>query len=206
MAQNNPESNEILSYRYPKTVPGNSLYSSLSENGKSIGIFGDSMTKRILGAKISKDIGFGKAKVRSFVGATAAELDYHIIPEITKHKYDIAIICAGTNNIPPAPIPNSDRFLEQTPDEIAQEIVNIGFCCKDRGINDVAISLLTIRKGYEKKIRDVNNLLIDYCRAAHFYFIDHSNILLQHLYDGLHIDSQFLYLYANNITKLLNSL
>ena len=113
------------------------------------------------------------------------------------------MICAGTT---PTKLSNSDTFTTQSEDKIAQEIINVGYKCKDYGINDVCISLLTIRKGYEEKVFKINNLLIDYCRAAHFYFIDHSNILLEHLYDGLHTDSKLIHVYANNIFNIINAI
>ena len=64
VVQTNPESNLILSHRQMnvKTVPGNSSYSSMASDGKTIGIFGDSMIKRLLGLRISKDVNHGKAK------------------------------------------------------------------------------------------------------------------------------------------------
>ena len=206
VVQENPEKNIILSHRQANTVPGNSLYSKIVNDGKQIGIFGDSMIKRLMGHKISKDIHCGTAKVRPFIGATANESSYHMESELKKCDYDIAVICSGINNIPPNKTRNSNIQTEQTPHEIAEEIINAGYKCKSYGVNDVVISLLTVRKGFEEKVHKVNNLLIEYCRAAHFYFVDHSNILLKHLYDGLHIDSSYLYLYANNISNLINTI
>ena len=194
----------MLTYRNARTIPGNSLYSSIVDKGKQVGIFGDSMIKRILGRRISKDLKYGQAKVRPFLGASASEVTHHIEPELRKYSYDAVVICAGTNNLPPTKLSNGDTFTTQSEDSIAQEIINVGYKCKDYGVNDVCISLLTVRKGYEEKVAKINRLLIDYCRAAHFYFIDHSNILVEHLYDGLHIDTQFIHLYANNISNIIN--
>ena len=200
----NPERNVILSHRNIKTVPGNSLFSGMVSNGKQIGIFGDSMIKRILGQRISKDMDNGKVRVKPFLGATAKEVEHHLKPEMEKTHYDSVIICAGTNNVPPTKKHNSDIWTEQTPDEIAQEIINVGFYCREQGVNDIYISLLTVRKTFVEKINKINNLLKDYCRASHFYFIDHSNLKLEHLYDGTHIDTKFLHLYANNMSNMLN--
>ena len=144
--------------------------------------------------------------MKPFLGATAGEVGHHIEPELKKCNYDIVVICAGTNNIPPVKVENSEIFTEQTADEIAQEIINTGYACKEKGINDVLISLLTTRRGYTEKVRKVNRLLIDYCKAAHFFYIDHRNILLEHLYDGLHIDTRYTHIYANNISNFINNL
>lgn len=111
----------------------------------------------------------------------------------------------GTNNVPPIKLPSGNTCI-QTDDEIAQEIINVGYKCRDSGINNICISLLTVREGYEERILKINNLLVDFCRAAHFYFINHSNILPVHLYDGLHIDSKFIHIYANNISRFVNSI
>ena len=47
--QENPETNVILSHRNNiRTIPGNSLFSKVVTNGKQIGMFADSMIKRIL--------------------------------------------------------------------------------------------------------------------------------------------------------------
>ena len=203
VVQQNPESN-ILLHRDKKTVPGNSSYSTITDTGKTVGIFGDSMVKRILGHRIGNDLHNATARVRPFLGATAAGLDYHIKPELVKMQYDKVVICAGTNNVPRTKRSGSDIWMEQSPDEIAQEIINTGYTCKDHGVNDVYISLLCDRRYYSNKIDEINKLLIQYCRAAHFYYIDHSNIKLGHLYDGLHIDSKYIHLYANNISQMLN--
>ena len=118
VVQKNPETTIILSHRnYDRdirTVPGNSSCNRMVKHGKQIGIFGDSMVKCLLGNKISKDIKCGTAKVRPFLLATASEVSYHTKSELKKCNYDIAVICAGTNNIP----------LEHTPDEIFHEIIN----------------------------------------------------------------------------------
>ena len=118
-------------------------------------------------------------------------------PELQKCDYDIVVVCAGTNNIPDS---------KQTPHEIAQEIINTAYACREHGVNDVLISLLTARRGYEEKVKKVNILLKYCCRAAHFYFIEHGNILIEHLYDGQHIDTNFLHIYANNISNCINGL
>ena len=202
--QENPESNIILSHRNKVTVPGNSLYSKITDSGKMVGIFGDSMIKRVLGHRIGKDLQNATTRVRPFLGATAAGVAYHIRPELEKVQYDKVVICAGTNNVPAKKKDGTATWTEQTPDEIAQEIINTGYTCKDFGVNDVYISLLCNRDKYSSKIDQINQLLIQYCRAAHFYYIDHSNIELCHLYDGLHIDNKYIHLYANNISQMLN--
>ena len=203
VTQENPESNTVLSYR--KTTPGNSLYSTIVDTGKKVGIFGDSMIKRILGKRISKDIIHGSCNVRPFLGATASELGHHIQPELNKCSYDTVVICGGTNNLPPIKLPSGNTCI-QTDGEIAQEIINVGYKCRESGINNICISLLTVREGYEERILKINSLLVDFCRAAHFYFINHSNILPEHLYDGLHIDSKFMHIYANNISSFVNTI
>lgn len=75
VVQKNPESDKILSHiNQARTVHGNSSYSNMTINVKQIGIFEDSMIKRIIGRRISKDINYGNAKIRPLVGATADEV------------------------------------------------------------------------------------------------------------------------------------
>ena len=204
-----PENNVIYSYRNkhdPMTVPGNASYSGITKNGKQIAIFGDSLVKNILGHKISKDIKHGKVRVKPFLGAMAKEVEYHIKPELEKNNYDAVVICAGTNNIPGTKsLLDNNKLIEQSADEIAKDVIHIGQSCRDSGINNVYISLLTVREGYEARINEVNTLLKEYCRAAHFYYIDHSNIKLFHLSDGLHIKFNQIHRYANNISQILNT-
>ena len=173
------DNNVILSYRNkhgPTTVPGNASYSGITKHGKQIAIFGDSLVKNILGHRISNDITHGKARVKPFLGATEKKVEYHIKPELEKNSYDAVVICAGTNNIPGTKSLDSNELMEQSADEKPKEIIHVGQSCTDSGINEVYISLLTVHKGYEARILEVNTPMKEYCRVTNFYFIDHSNI------------------------------
>ena len=114
----------------PRIFPGNNSYAGVVKDGKNIAIIGDSIPKRIIGKRITKDINRGKAFVKSFPGATAKEIsDYHVIPTLKRGDIDTVVICAGTNKIPPKKDKNGN-LKDQSPDDIAEEIVGVGKVCR----------------------------------------------------------------------------
>ena len=167
--------------KYPLTVPGNGRYSDMTRSGKKIVLIGDSMVKRVTGRRLTSNLKHGTAFVKPHLGATAKDLkDHHIQPILARGGVDAAVIMAGTNNLPKQRYwVNGDMyFTEQTADEIAKEIIDLGAECKTKGINDIFINGIAYRKdGYTEKIKQVNELLMKKCQEHHFIYIDTGYIL-----------------------------
>ena len=78
-------------------IPGNSNYTSISNNNPKILVVGDSHVKQIRRIDFNKELRHGKAYFRSFSGATSKQLDHYIIPSLVNDK--LVIIHFGTSNI-----------------------------------------------------------------------------------------------------------
>ena len=65
-----------------------------------------------------------------------------------------------------------------------------------------------IRRGFKfKAIRQqINTMLRDKCKADNFYFLDHENILYNHLWDdGLHLNYDGSKILQQNILECMSS-
>ena len=83
----------------PVTIPRNSSYAGISNNGRKIHFVGDIHVKRIGGVDFNKELRNGKPYFRSFSGATSKQLDHYIIPSLADGKPNAVIIHVSTNNI-----------------------------------------------------------------------------------------------------------
>ena len=91
--------NDVNVFTNKKTVPGNSEYSSVIKDGKSICILSDSIGKCIKINKLNKYIKNKKAYKRCFDGADTKALHHYAIHTLTNNKPDIVIINIGSNNM-----------------------------------------------------------------------------------------------------------
>ena len=73
------------------------------------------------------------------------------------------------------------------------------------GVNEVYVSELTVRNGFQPKINRINQLLKQKSGLLNFKVIDHSNIRRIHLkHDGLHLCKEGTIILANNFINALN--
>ena len=114
-------------------TPGNSNYTSISNNDPKILVVGDSHVKRIIRIDFNKELRHSKAYFRSFSGAVSNQLDHYIIPSLVNDKP--VIIHFGTSNI----------LYNASYEDIAQNIIKIGLNCKSHSVHDVFISLKFIQ-------------------------------------------------------------
>ena len=119
----------------PVTIPDNSNYASISENGRKILVVGDSHVKRIR-IDFNKELRNGKAYFRSFSSATSKQLDHYIIPSLVDDHPDAVIIHVGTNDI----------SYNANYEDIARNIIKIGSSCKSHGVNNVFVSSILVKK------------------------------------------------------------
>ena len=134
----------------PRTVPGNSSYSNI-KNGKTVTIIGDSHVKRIHRKGLNETLTSGRAFFKNFDGAHCRKLSHHILPTLVDDKPDVIVIHVGCNNI----------YEYADPFKIANDIIRIGFQCRNSGVNEVVISSVLMRDDLDLNhiTKQVNDLL-----------------------------------------------
>ena len=178
-----------------KTVPGNTSYSRVTSQGKNIAIFGDSIISNIKKKEFNKHVK-GNVQIKSFSGATTADMDVYVQPTLQKKVADIAVIHVGTNDI----------GFKGTSD-IVKSIIKVGKRCRQSGISDIFISSVVNRKHehIQNKVNELNSILESKCVDNNFILIDNSNILTSDICkDNIHLNFNGTCKLANNIIRHIN--
>ena len=122
------------------------------------------MVKDLKGWELSNDK--QKVVVKFFRGAETSHMYLHAKPTTEKNPENIIIHC-GTNDI----------SKDADPEKIAADIINLSKSVSEESGSNVIISGLVPRKEYlNAKVRNVNNMLRDYCRNRMLTFLKHDNI------------------------------
>ena len=181
-----------------RTSPGNSSYADLTKNGKKLCIFSSSLTKPINMNTFNDRLKSGVALKRAFGGATAAQLNYYVQAALNEDHPDRAIINVGTNNL---------TKKDQTPLQIAEEIIEVAQTCREGGVNEIYVSGITCRPQFQEKINEINKLLEYYAGIKNYTYIDNSCIGREHLQrDKLHLNKEGIHILSDNFLKHLNSI
>ena len=179
-----------------KTSPGNSSYAGMVRFGKSICVVGDSMIGRIRMPEFNRCITNNlklnaTARKKFFPGGIAKEIGHYILPTLEEQCPDAILIHAGTNNL------SKKDFNAKT---VADQIIEIARSATERGVNDVFISSIVIRKEFrlQRRANEVNTILQSLASENGYIFIDNSAITLEHVCDdGVHL-REWLTILANN--------
>ena len=180
-----------------KTSPGNSSYAGMVRFGKSVCVVGDSMLGRIRMPEFNRCMSNNlklnaTARKKFFPGAIAKEIGHYILPTLEEQCPDALLIHAGTNNL------SKKDFNAKT---VADQIIDIARSATERGVNDVFISAIIIRKEFrlQRRANEVNAILQSLASENGYIFIDNSAITLEHVCDdGVHLLESGLTILANN--------
>ena len=161
----------------------NRLPSSKFAKKKTVVIAGDSIVKNVIGAKMSSGDPNHFYIVKSFSGATLADMSDFVKP-LTRRKPDKLIMHVGTNDLKHSP-----------PRHIAESIVNLVTNINDESPETkVGISTLMIRNDNNNisvKVNQVNCILKDICSQRKIPLFVNTNIISTHLNSkGLHLNRQ----------------
>ena len=179
---------------YPKHVPGNSLYLSISSKGKKCAIFSDSICSRINMNELNRYIKNGNAFIKPYSGATPKELHHYISKHLKDEQPDTCVINVGINSLG-----KDDLFI------IADDIIKCVQRCRDFGANKVLVSSITYRPGHENLIKEVNNILNAKKFTNDFIIIYNDNIKATDIWrDDLHLNNRGRDILANNIINAVN--
>ena len=192
----NTENN--LTHPVKRTIPGNSSYADLTKNGKKICILSSSLTKPINMNDFNNRLASGVAIKRAHGGATASQLKYYAQATLKEDYPDRAIISVGTNNL---------TKKDQTPLQIAEEIIEVVQTCRQGGVNEIYVSSITCRPQFQEKINEINKLLEYYAGINNYMFIDNHCIGMEHLQrDKLHLNKEGIRILTNNFLNHVNSI
>ena len=117
---------------------------------------------------------------RTFSGANSKRIYHYIIPTLVDDKRDVVLLHVDTNDI----LSNANDT------ELAINIINIGFNCKNHGLSKVLISSTLVKKNPKLNpvIRRVNDQLRELCEINDFLFISNDMITTDHLWRyGTHL-------------------
>ena len=125
---------EVSITSYPKRVPGNSMYSSISSNGKKCAIFSDSICSRNDMKEFNRFIKNGNAFIETFSGATPKELHHYISKPLDDEQPNTCVINVGINRL------DKDHSFV-----IVDDIINCVQRCRNFEVNKVLESTITYR-------------------------------------------------------------
>ena len=130
-------------------------------------MLGDSTIKQIKSKDIRKNLKTNdKVYIKSFPGATVSQMKHYVKPSM-EFKPDIILLHCGTN----------DLRSDQTADDIANNILELGKTIKNDN-NDVIIFSITARSDkHDKNGKQVNKKLKDLCVTNDLEYIDNVNIV-----------------------------
>ena len=158
---------------------------------------GDSIPKRLSFTNQGTLLDNFIIRKECFPGKTSRHIKYYVHPSLEGENYDAAIIHVGVNDF----LNDRNSSIENLLNNI-KEITNQ---CRAHHVTKIFISSLLVcpllRKGL---VEEINAALSKFCQAQNFYFIDNSNIQVQHLRDRLHLKVNYLNILANNYITTLN--
>ena len=179
---------------HPKSIPGNSLYSTRAKSGKKVCILADSICKGVKMKELNQYILNGYAYRKTFEGATSNELAHYSVLTLIKDKPDIVIINIGANDL-----------YEMEANHIYENIMKIVDLCKSYGVNEIFVSGLIFRQSHQQKVSEVNNFLFLNQVANDYIYIDNEKIGMEHLWnDKIHLNKTGTIILANNFINILN--
>ena len=192
----------MIAKRARKTVPGNSSYASVTQNGNKVGLLGDSNFNKIMVNEMSGLVVNGNVTKYSYSGATSVHLG-HYCDILLNDQPDAVIIHCGTNDI------HGRNKRNVSVETIAHNIIDIGRKCKSRGVNTIYISSIisTRNIGSNMKAVDINNLLKVLCDENHFIYICNDFLVVDDLQqnDPVHLSWDGRRKLVTNYISILNN-
>ena len=190
-----PETDNI---KYPKRVPGNSTYASISKNGRKILLLTDSLCGGVKMDEFNPHLEEGIAYRKIFPGGTAQEIAHYCTKTLEEEQPDIVIINCGTNNI---------GHGKDNTYTIYKEIVKIVETCHNHGVNHVFVSSIPYRVGKNVEVQEVNNYLRARAILNDYTYINNMSINEHHVCgDGVHLKYGGTMILKRNFLRAVNGI
>lgn len=184
----------------PSQQPSKGSCKQASKRNKPTGnpdvvVIGDSMTKHVIGHKLSRD---KKVHSASYSGATIQDVNDHAKPFL-RRKPKKVIIHVGTNNLRNDNPKKIQRDLKQLTTQMK----------KDNPDVTLAFSSIIKRKddsSLNANINKVNTSMKNYCQSNDIDFICNDDIDDSCLFkDGIHLNKKGVFKLASNLRTFINS-
>ena len=167
-----------------RIVPGHQTYAETARDIRKIRIIGDSHIGRLNKRHFNEKIN-GKVYFNVFRGETIKRLHHFLQPTLREDKPDTVLIHIGSNDI----IPSKQHDLSVN--DAVQRIIDVGSYCRECGVKDVIISSILVKRNFHltRIIRQINDLLSEYCISNNFHYLTNDNISRKNLWkDGTHLN------------------
>ena len=177
--------------------PGINSYSDVVRSSEKVSVFSTSITKHVDVQRLNKEYKGGKARIHRFHGKKARHMKHYIPVHMEEDHPDTCVIIAGGNDLPE----------ETSPAKIANELIEAGITCKNRGASKVIIGSVLPRSDFYCQIKraEVNRILKDLCAIHEFVFMNNGNMSLSYVsHDGVHLNSRGSELLLFNLLWYLN--
>ena len=189
---NSKNANDVINYKNPRHVAGNSTYASMAKSGKFFLLLSDSICSRM--REFNRNLCSGHAYRKQFPGSTSHEIAHYIIPTLINDKPDMIVIHAGTNDL-----------RNTRKEEIVDSIMNIVGTYQKYGVTNIYVSSLIFREQYHIKVSEVNQLLRHRQTLNNFILIENDDITREHIWkDNLHLNNYDTINIANNFINMLD--
>jgi hypothetical protein len=161
-------------------------------------IASSSLTKSIEYERFKNCLPLEKGSVRfqRWHGARARHIKHYIGPHVIEEKPDAVLIQAGGNDL---------AEFGSDINTIANDIIEIGTISKKMGASDIFIGGIPVRSRQysSQKLQELNFVLRSLCQQQSFVFIDNTELAVQHLSDGVHLNKEGTSILANNYLDAL---
>ena len=178
---------------------GNSISSSSTSTpppSNKVLIASSSITKGIDYRRFNECFEQGKTWIQKWPGGKARHIKNYIKSHLDEEKPDVILILAGGNDL---------AEENQTPVNIAHDVIEIAIKAKQSGVRDVLIGSVPVRSRQfsMKRWHELNNALFSLCQDNNFVYIDNGKIKVDHLHDGVHLTNEGTVILADNYLEAL---
>ena len=156
-------------------------------------IISTSITRSIKEDRFNMCYGNGNAEFQRFRGFKVKNIKEDMEANLDHGVFDSALLHIGGNDLP-------DLYRPQLIFKLANEIIDAGLICRKQGADTVFIAGVTVRRHEYtwERCRLLNQELKELCKKNNFVFIDNTNINVDHLCDGVHLNEDGDSMLANN--------
>ena len=177
--------------------PGHLKYNEAVKNtqkGRKTLVLSTSITRDIKEQRFNECFSDGSAEFVRMRGWKVKAIKEDIRKNLQHGYFDSAVVHIGGNDL-------QDLYYPESFQKLAEEIIESGTICREKGAATVFIAGVTVRKwAYTwDRCRLLNGKLRALCRENNFIFIDNTNInYVDHLEDDVHLNDEGSKMLANN--------
>ena len=200
--------------RYIPTVPGEHIYSDVvrkpqqrpykkispgRNTTRNTMIISTSITRDIKYQEFNDNYNQGRAQFQRFKGGSAEYIKDYIPVHLKKEKPDSALVQIGGNDLQKA-------YTTKLLTSLANQIIETGQTCREHNVKTVFIGGVTVRQQQYtwERCKQLNVMLQDLCKKHQFIYVDNSNITVNELSDGTHLNEKGTIIMANNFLDTFN--